>query len=557
MSMFVKGLFKSLKFVGPNSNFKIQFKFLTERFKCSYFKNYNVLNKKKNTHITNQIKISKRRYTQYYFQNINSKSRIPDYFNNEIQNKETKSFFNKKKSITYIFVIIFSGIFFFFSVQSKNTFPKSVTVILKKAIIAESHQGGYDNELALKYYIQALNQCNQLKMDNLSDEYVGIQLKIAQLFEKLNMIQDASSIYNEILILYLSVLTASPGSKNYKRIKNTSHRKSLIQKDLRIAIKLVELNKNNLFLSKSILITHLIIAQNELNKNFVFTKVDDIKSVNFANHFDNKFNVNQYNNTDHDIVVLEPNNISMRLLTPHECAESFLNDFFNAMDLLSAIFIATGELNMASKVKISLTESILISSADPFKFFFNQCNMGSLLLIQAEEFEFQETILKKAFCKIFDLNINDINVDNLITEKLEDPSFENNHKDLIKEKESYKAFQYNKNRCFTLAIKSYESVLNFVRNSQQKFVHNSNIDEVVALATYGLGIINFHLSNFQQAEKYLRESRVKSKNCNYNELIYEIEKELNLLLKKKKSNEDKDFNKENFPIRIDIHLKKK
>ena len=41
----------------------------------------------------------------------------------------------------------------------------------------------------------------------------------------------------------------------------------------------------------------------------------------------------------------------------------------------------------------------------------------------------------------------------------------------------------------------------------QDFVKQHNeINETVALATYGLGVINLHLSHYEKAERLLRES---------------------------------------------------
>ena len=59
--------------------------------------------------------------------------------------------------------------------------------------------------MALKYYLEALAKCDELGMDKLLDEYTGIQLKIGEMFERLNMMEDAAFIYNEIATLYLNV----------------------------------------------------------------------------------------------------------------------------------------------------------------------------------------------------------------------------------------------------------------------------------------------------------------------------------------------------------------
>ena len=143
----------------------------------------------------------------------------------------------------------------------KHTFPPSVAKILRKGLWAESDKGEKDYQLALKHYLEALEECRELRMDRLSDEYTGIQLKVGEMYERLGMLDDAAFVYNEIATLYLSVLKAAPDSVQGARVTGIDHRGHLIQKDLRIALKLVELNRENPLLSKAILITHLLIAQ--------------------------------------------------------------------------------------------------------------------------------------------------------------------------------------------------------------------------------------------------------------------------------------------------------
>lgn len=62
----------------------------------------------------------------------------------------------------------------------KHTFPSSVAKILRKGLWAESDRGEHDYQLALKYYLEALEHCKEIGMDPLCDEYTGVQLKIGK-----------------------------------------------------------------------------------------------------------------------------------------------------------------------------------------------------------------------------------------------------------------------------------------------------------------------------------------------------------------------------------------
>jgi len=296
----------------------------------------------------------------------------------------------------------------------KHTFPSSVAKILRKGLWAESDRGEHDYQLALKYYLEALEHCKEIGMDPLCDEYTGVQLKIGEMFERLGMMSDAAFVYNEIATLYLSVLTAKPiDSKDSIRLISRDLRRHLIQKDLRIAIKLVELNKNNPALCKAILVTHLIIAQDEVNKlggsagklNLVTKLNPDEKDKQEPNKFTATL--------DNDSILINDESgkeIASIKKTP-EVWEPFTDEFFNAMDLLSAICISTGDLAMASKVKIAMTESMLLADVEHGKMLLSQCNLGSLLYMQAEELEAQEIAMKKKFAELANIDYSKLSND--------------------------------------------------------------------------------------------------------------------------------------------------
>ncbi|KAI5969658.1 hypothetical protein CANMA_001321 [Candida margitis] len=441
----------------------------------------------------------------------------------------------------------------------KHTFPSSVAKILRKGLWAESDRGEHDYQLALKYYLEALEHCKEIGMDPLSDEYTGVQLKIGEMFERLGMMSDAAFVYNEIGTLYLSVLTAQPvDSKNTVRAISRDLRRHLIQKDLRIAIKLVELNKNNPALCKAILITHLIIAQDEVNKLGGSTgKLNLVTKINANGN--EKQEPNKFTATlDNDTILINDESgkeIANIKKTP-EVWEPFTDEFFNAMDLLSAICISTGDLAMASKVKISMTESMLLADVEPGKMLLSQCNLGSLLYMQAEELEAQEIALKRKFSEAAGVDYSKLKNDEMIKQ-------DQSTQEILKEKipthdqELFTKISQSRQICIKLAIKSYESVLQFAKSIPSEVTKQHNeINETVALATYGLGVVNLHLSNYDKAERLLRESRVRSRSCDYEYLIPEIERELKKLFEERKLIQlgkpvDKDSSKN---IEMDIHL---
>lgn len=223
------------------------------------------------------------------------------------------------------------------------------------------------------------------------------------MFERLDMLEDAAFVYNEIATLYLKVLTATPNSEDGKRVRSRDHRAHLIQKDLRLAIKLVELNKANAQLSKAILMTHLLIAQDEVHKKLG-------PNGNISRLTPNTSGSDYKATIDSTSIEISNDGITTTINKNPSAWEPFVDEFFNAMDLLTAICISTGDLAMASKVKISMTEWMLLADVEPHKVLLSQCNLASLLYLQAEEYESKEVAYRRKFFEDSGLNFDDYRI---------------------------------------------------------------------------------------------------------------------------------------------------
>ncbi|KAK6460111.1 hypothetical protein DFJ63DRAFT_262234 [Scheffersomyces coipomensis] len=446
-----------------------------------------------------------------------------------------RSSFFKRFVYTTVGITIVGG-YLYYMFWPKHTFPSSVAKILRKGLWAESDRGEHDYQLALKYYLESLKHYDDIGVDHLSDEYTGIQLKVGEMFERLNMLEDAAFVYNEIATLYLTVLSAQANSEQGKRIKNINHKRHLIQKDLRIAMKLVELNKHNVQLSKSILITHLIIAQDEINKHYKSSSIyNSSRSIQTPNDGKNDNIVNVVLSKD-TMTVIGANGEAVFNKAPG-IWEPFTDEYFNAMDLLSALSISTGDLTMALQIKIMTIESMLVADVEPSKLLINQCNLGSLLYLQAEEYQAQEIVLKRKISKTLNIDYDKLNNEEIFskTTKLGNKIIKST-KILPHEKVDLETAVLSKDRCLQLSQESFEGVIQFAKLIPQEVIsQNNSINETVALATYGLGVIHLHLSQYDIAERLLRESRVRSKSCGYDHLLIEIEQELEKLFKEKKS----------------------
>lgn len=374
-----------------------------------------------------------------------------------------------------------------------HTFPKSVAKILRKALWAESEKGKKDYQTALKHYLEALAEADKNKLDVLSDEYTGIQLKVGEMYERLNMNQDALMVYSEIASAYVDGLT-TPGKIPI------SKRPHIVQKDLRVVVKIVELNKSNPYASKMLLMTHFMIAQEEVAKRsktvagMIKDEKDqilgDIAKVNSDEvSYTNPIRQDSFKiDGEQKVVILERN---------REAWEPFRDELFNARDLYVAICLATGDLQSAVRTKIATTEWMLSADCDPGEILMSQTNLGSLMYLQAEEFEAKES--------------------RAIQQKVSE--------DIIS------AERFNKQSCIDLALRCYESVLKFSKELPAQLRRNENVEESIALSTYGLGVVKLHLGELEVAKNLLRESRLRAKGSGFNDLVSEAERELEKLSK--------------------------
>ncbi|KAL6454535.1 MGR3 Mitochondrial inner membrane i-AAA protease supercomplex subunit MGR3 [Candida maltosa Xu316] len=508
-----------------------------------------VLKRQPRKYITPNTHLIKRGYSQYNYDYSQTYPPIPP-----------KTPFWKKVAYVTLGLSVLGG-YAYYMWWPKHTFPSSIAKILRKGLWAESDRGEYDYQLALKHYLEALEHANEIGLDPLSDEYTGIQLKIGEMFERLNMLTDAAFIYNEIAALYLTVLTSPPDSENGKRILNRQHRRHLIQKDLRIALKLVSMNANNPQFARAILLTHLIIAQDEVNKSLGRGMTPE--KLNISSRLKpgaSNANSSHMALLENDEIVIK-NSVTgeeeARIKKTPEVWEPFTDEFFNAMDLLSAMCISAGDLAMATRVKTAMNESMMLADIEPSKMLMSQCNLGSLLYMQAEELEAQELSMKRKFAELSGVDYAELkqkeNSDQeLISQKLKDVIS-------VQDQEKFANITESRSICLKLAVKSYESVLQFAKSFPQDFVKDHNeISETVALATYGLGVINLHLSQYDKAERLLRESRVRAKSCDYDMLLPMIETELDKLFNERKAGGKKfsdDGENKVSEIEMDIVLK--
>lgn len=403
-----------------------------------------------------------------------------------------------------------------------HTFPVTVAKILRKGLWAESNKEGFNFQKAVGFYINAIEECDKVGMDPLSDEYTGIELKIAEMYEKLNMFGEANDIYLELLQRFYDALT-SPGKVPVEQ------RPGMIRRDLRVLIKSLEINKD-LNVGKGNLLAHLLLAQEEILsrspelKEFFERRKERVKNISQGKApgssdfktFANEENI-KLNDEGYMILDLQKNSSAW---------EPFKEEFFTARDLYTAYCLSAKDITAALSCKMTTVEWMVMADMPPGQILLSQANLGSLLYLQAEKFE----------AEIYQLEQH----------RGEDHPSKKDDDIIIK---SLRRLHKNRDTCFDMSHQCYDSVVQFAkRNSKLRFNVKDQLDpsvaQAIALSTYGMGVLNLHQGVLAKAEKLLKDSIELAKETDFTELLREAENELNKtsVLKTKKQPEQLQSN---------------
>ncbi|KAK5773877.1 Mgr3p PWA37_003773 [Arxiozyma heterogenica] len=383
-----------------------------------------------------------------------------------------------------------------------------VSKYLKEAVWMESNKGNYNYSEALKYYAMALNEMPN-HISKLSDAYTRIELKIAEMLERLNMFDRSKDVYNEILNrFYLALSDRSDISTKI----SVNERAELIRKDLRILIKSLELNQDIQFGKKNLL-AHLLLVQEEILlkspelKEFFDRKRERTSkllkgqslTVDDFQVFVNEENI-KLDKEDNGLMILDMNKNS-------SAWEPFKEELFVARDLYTAYCLSSKDIASALTCKMTTVEWMVMADMPPGQILLAQANLGSLFYLQMEK---------------LDADIEQIN-----SKIQENP-------DLLKDDTIIKALRTlnkNKRNCLKMTERCYDSILNFFNKNKRLRYHikdqlDTSILQAIALSTYGKGVLVLNDGLLAQAERLLKDAITLAKEEDFKELVNEASKEL-------------------------------
>lgn len=413
-----------------------------------------------------------------------------------------------KKLLYFAMALVTVGTFGYYFFWPKHTFPLLVAKILRKGLWAESNKGDADWELALKHYLEALAECDKLDMDRLSDEYTGIQLKIAEMYERLGNYDDVVFLLTELNTHYLLVLTAPPDSEYGRKIRSQFHREHLIQRALRTILKAADFMDGMPQVLRASLFANYVVAHD----NIKLKMAGDIVAAAVSE----KEDFRKYK----ERLPFESN---------PDAFYPYAEEYFALCDLMAIHSYQVGDLETALWARMQLTTDMMSANMAPDKLMLSQCNTASALYMVMEEREATLYRLEKIWAENAGIPVESwTNRAKLSAD--EKAALEKKVYDHLTEEEtsSRKHLEDSIKQLTETALMTYKAVATGCDNIPISAQY-PEIRETASLATYGMGVISLHTGKLDDAERFLREARVRARKAEYQMLMPEIELEMEKL----------------------------
>ena len=399
----------------------------------------------------------------------------------------------KKISIIILTTIIGYGIYWYF--YPHNNYPRSVSHPLRNALWQE--RKFKDFKTSIRFYIDALEECNKLGMNKTADEYTGIEIKMAEMYEKLNNLAKANEIYLTILNRLYNVLTTKTNTEY--SINNTYEQSkwdALIKKDLSLVNKIV--TNQNLQNLKSVSIfsqqldlieTHLSLAESEIYK-----RNPDLQNIMKNNGDPSLLAKSNISSTkvNEDKKDLQMSINQKRLKHFSQILSTFKEEYIVIRDLYTETFLNKNNIEQAVETKMVTIGWMVLTNMPPGQILLSQANLGSLLYMKAEKIEASILQMKSGTAENYQL-INEMEKSRLFIINMATTYFEN-------------------------VIHNAKSALKDSSSTQSL---NETILQAICLSIHGLGVINLHEGKIPEARRFLTKSINLSKEIGFENLYKE------------------------------------
>lgn len=377
-------------------------------------------------------------------------------------------------------------------VYPRRSFSPEVAAILKKALKAESESfGGQNLPEAVKYYIEALTEAEAQGISPLTDEYTGLQLKLAEMYEMMNHQDAASDVYMEICEAYLDAF------QNDKL--SAEARPHCIQRALRIALKLVHSsNEESLPDVTQNLVVMIKVAQLEVAS----------QSLEAANLLLAVGALDSKKDGRKEMAIMNKMGIlaeGLRSSGQFEMWMPFRDELIAARDMLTTINLAVEKTDQALFDK-QVTHLIMMASG---------CGIGEILLTRAN-------LASMAYLKSEQLEV----AAHLVEQGK--ANGENKLKVISPKGDPVSADEIRPMSTWVLqkSEQAYKRILKIIPSLEPEVRRTKEVEEAQALCTYGLGVIAIKKGELDRAKDLLREARTRAKGSGFDDLVVAADGEL-------------------------------
>lgn len=415
--------------------------------------------------------------------------------------------------------LLVAGAYIGWKWYTHHNYPLEVAQKLKQGLMAELNGAGYrkpDNKKALQFYIEALHLADQLEMDPVSDEYTGIQFKIADMYARLGYFDEAMWMYTEVCGVYLSALE--------RGAFEPQDRDHAVKRALMISTTMALYMGNRPQLARLSLLPSLVSAEKELARSHP----EIVKS--FSNKVADQSPIYEQFKDN-----LAPNN-SLTGYWP-----DFKDQLLALREVYTASSIAVGDYYNALLTKLRTTELQLTSGAGIGEVLLGVTNIASILYLQGSFEQVATQDIKQSGTEPNEDTVIDRNIDmkgNMQEASIPGVPTESKLYRPVPQSLVADPNLHGSDAYFDAARAQYQLVLDRIGKLGIWQRRSAYVSEAQAIATYGLGVIACHRSEWAKAEEYLREARLRARGLEIEPLLESAKSELTKIEKLKALPED-------------------
>lgn len=431
----------------------------------------------------------------------------------------------------YLFFGTILGAYGYWKYITHHNFPPTVANLLREGLWATINGAGYrkpDYRKALMKYIEALQEADRLEMVPWSDEYTGIQVIIADMYERLGLASEAAAMYVEIAGTYMVALRTHAVPEN--------ERDRLIQRDLRVVLLaglLLSTDASRLQAVVQFVGPHLVLATQEAAQRS--------EELQFMLHEYPVFNVGYLKDISERKL---PNGMFS------DCWGSYKSELFALREMMTGIAAAEGEYMQALMIKLKTTQIMLCSGFPVGECLLSAVNIASLMYLQAMSMKFSpQGMAQRADAQIqaakeaqkarqgaqqgsnqkeVEVRMEvDEDVANKIGNELDDADSESDNKLLSKnnnDSELPLRKEANDQAFLQLSKNVYAEIIKTIQKLDQR--RTEFIPEAYAMALYGQGVVAASQGNWALAADSMSEARLRARGSELQPLLSAVDGEI-------------------------------